>query len=176
MPSLYCTGWSQWPLQHRLKTESADSHKFWVYLLRAKIGQRHSNDLIDLTIIEENIKIGNGKNDSVCRSVIEPDPAATTGVELVATARGRSGGRAGPVLDQELVQAGNSHFPLQAICLFVRGADTRAFCKKLSISGVHHSLRVDVRRSRRFLWRYFLFSPAQALGSIICSHLERYIR
>lgn len=69
-----------------------------VYVLRAKIGQRHSNDLIDLTIIDENIKIGNGRSDSVCRSVIECDPAVTTGVELVA--RGRSVGRAGPVHDQ----------------------------------------------------------------------------
>lgn len=69
-----------------------------VYVLRVKIGQRHSNDLIDLTIIDENIKIVNDRSDSVCRSVIESDPAATTGVELVA--RGRSVGRAGPVLYQ----------------------------------------------------------------------------
>lgn len=123
------------PFENR---ESADSNKFWVYLLRAKIGPRHCNDLIDLTIIDGNIKIGNGKSDSVCRSVIESDPAATTGVvELVA--RARSGGRAGLFSIRELVQLGNSHFPLQALCLFVKGADTRAFWKKLSISVFHHS-------------------------------------
>lgn len=159
MPSLYCTGWSQWPLQRHLKTESADGYKFWLYVLRVKIGQRHSYDLIDLTIIDENIKIGNDRSDFVCRSVIEPDPAATPGVELELIRR-----ESGPCS-----RSGNWFKPVTLTFLsrqFVKGADTRAFCKKLSISGVHHSPRVDVRRCRRFLWRYFLFSPAQALDAV----------
>lgn len=72
--------------------------------------------------------------------------------------RGRGSGRGcGPL--QELVQPAPRTaltFLFQPFVYLLRERARRAFWKKLSISGVHHSPRVDVRR-RRFLYLLLSF-------------------